>query len=463
MFKLRIRNYELGIAGLKYNQIVIRNLKFIIYSVCLLILALPSSSYSKTLMVGVEFKTIGAALKQAQDGDVIEVRQGEYKESLKIKQSVHIKGINNPVISIENGDIVEISKSDVIFEGFTLTYNSSELSSTDTAIRILKAADRITVRNNRLLNVMFGIWNVESSEIRIENNVIMGIRGLGEHNRGNCINLTGSQKSHIIDNTLSYCRDGIYMELCHDAEVVGNNIKESRYAVHTMWVDRGDFNKNIAHDNLVGLAIMYTKHSRINDNLSFGNRTHGLLFIQSVRSEIARNSLIGNTKGIFLYNSIYNELHANLVMNNQLGIHNWGGSEDNRISGNSFINNEIQVKFISSENQEWDNNYWSDYIGWDLTGDGIGDTRYESNSIVDHILWRYPMAKVLYTSPSLQMLWMLEKQFPVFEVPKVIDNKPSMSSLHANWKELKDRYSSYVPERIYGDIEKLPHLTGGGF
>jgi hypothetical protein len=73
------------------------------------------------------------------------------------------------------------------------------------------------------------------------------------------------------------------------------------------------------------------------------------------------------------------------------------------------------------------------------------------------------MAKVLYTSPSLQMLWMLEKQFPVFEVPKVIDNKPSMSSLHANWKELKDRYSSYVPERIYGDIEKLPHLTGGGF
>jgi nitrous oxidase accessory protein len=253
------------------------------------------------------------------------------------------------------------------------------------------------------------------------------------------------------------------MELCHDATVVGNSIKESRYAVHTMWVDRGIFSENTAHDNLVGLAIMYTKHSRINDNMSFGNRTHGLLLIQTVRSEVAGNSLIGNTKGIFIYNSIYNELFTNLVMNNQLGIHNWGGSEDNKVSGNSFIANEVQVKFVARNNQEWDNNYWSDYIGWDMTGDGIGDTQYESNSIVDHILWRYPMAKILYTSPALQMLWILEKQFPVFDVPKVIDSKPAMSPLHANWEEVKDRLISYTPERIYGDIEKLPHLPRGGF
>jgi nitrous oxidase accessory protein len=208
---------------------------------------------------------------------------------------------------------------------------------------------------------------------------------------------------------------------------------------------------------------MYTKHSEINDNLSFGNRTHGILFIQSVRSEVRDNTVIGNTKGIFIYNSIYNELISNMVMNNQLGIHSWGGSEDNEINGNSFINNEVQVKYVASKNQDWDNNYWSDYIGWDMTGDGIGDTQYESNSVVDHILWRYPMAKVLYTSPSLQMLWMLEKQFPVFDVPKVIDSRPTMSPLHANWKELRDTYSSYTPERIYGDIEKMPHVPGGGY
>ncbi len=448
-------NDELQVTNQKGNQLVI-------YLVSLLILAMPAISFSKTLTVGSDYATIGAALEQAQDGDVIKVRHGKYQESLKINQSVHIKGIDNPVIIASKGNIVEISKPDVIFEGFTLTYNSSELSSTDSVIRIFKGADRATIRNNHFLNVMFGVWNVDGRNIRIENNIIVGIKGLENHNRGNCINLTGTQKAHVINNTLSYCRDGIYMELCHDAEVVGNIIKDSRYAVHTMWVDRGIFSKNTAHDNLVGLAIMYTEHSKINDNLSFGNRTHGILFIQSVRSEIKSNTVIGNTKGIFIYNSIYNELTANMVMNNQLGIHNWGGSEDNKISGNSFINNEIQVKYVARNNQDWDNNYWSDYIGWDMTGDGIGDTQYESNSVVDHILWRYPMAKLLYASASLQMLWMLEKQFPVFEVPKVVDAKPRMSPLHADWKELRDKYSSYTPERIYGEIEKMSHFPGGG-
>jgi nitrous oxidase accessory protein len=432
-------------------------------AVCLLLLALPSDSYSKRLIVGVDYHSIGDALEEADDGDLIEVRGGKYKEQLRIDKSVHLKGINKPVISISKGDIVEISGTDVIFEGFTLTYDSPELSSSDTAIRILKGASGTTVRNNQLLKVMFGVWNVEGRNIRIKNNTIAGIKGLGEHHRGNCINLTGSQRAHVTGNTLSYCRDGIYMELCHDTTVVKNRIRDSRYAVHTMWVDRGVFSENTAHDNLVGLAIMYTKHSKINDNLSYGNRTHGLLFIQTVRGEIKGNSVIGNTKGIFIYNSIYNELTSNLVMNNQLGIHNWGGSEDNKINGNSFISNEVQVKYVAGKNQEWDNNYWSDYIGWDITGDGIGDAQYGSNSVVDHILWRYPMAKVLYTSPALQMLWMLEKQFPVFEVPKVVDNKPAMSPLHANWKELMDKYSSYSPERIYGDIKKLPHLPGGGF
>jgi hypothetical protein len=70
------------------------------------------------------------------------------------------------------------------------------------------------------------------------------------------------------------------------------------------------------------------------------------------------------------------------------------------------------------------------------------------------------MAKVLYTSPSLQLLWILEKQFPLFKVPRVVDTQPAMSPFHKNWKALKDKYP-YTPERYYGEIEKLPHLPGG--
>jgi nitrous oxidase accessory protein len=421
----------------------------------------PAGVVAGTLFVGSNYSTISAALKDAINGDLIEVNGGEYRERLKIQKSVRLKGVNNPVISVPDGRIIEVAKPGVIIEGFTLTYDSSNLSPSDTAIFIATEAHGTIVRKNRLQKVMFGIWNLEGRDLRIENNIITGIKNIGKNYRGNGINLTGSQRIYVANNTLSYCRDGIYMELCHDATIVGNVIKQSRYSVHTMWVDRGIFSKNTTYENLVGLAIMYTKHSKINENLSYGNQTHGILFIQAIRSEIRANTVIGNTKGIFLYNSVYNKISSNLVMNNQLGIHNWGGSEDNQIKDNSFINNEVQVKHVASKNQEWNNNYWSDYLGWDMTADGIGDHPYESNSVVDYILWRYPMAKVLYSSPSLQLLWVLEKQFPLFEVPRVVDNKPTMSPLHANWKDLRHKYP-YAPERIYGEIEKLPHLPGGG-
>lgn len=421
----------------------------------LFLIATPKVGYAKTLIVGVDYSTITSALKKTEEGDLIEVRGGNYNEKLEIQKSIHLKGVGNPVISVSKGNIIEISSPGVIVEGFTLKYSGSDLSPMDSAVLIKKGADNAVVRNNRLLGVRFGVWNLEGNNIRIENNTIEGQKNIATNFRGNCINLTGSQRVHVVGNTLSYCRDGIYMEICHDATITENTIKESRYSIHTMWVDRGVFSKNTVHDNLVGLAIMYTDHAKINDNLAYGNKTHGLLFIQSLRSQISGNTVIANTKGIFLHNSVYNKITSNLIMNNQLGIHSWGGSVDNIISENSFINNEIQVKHVASKDQEWNNNYWSDYLGWDMNSDGKGDAPYESNSIVDHIFWRYPIAKLLFASPSLQVLWMLEKQFPLLDVPKIVDNKPSMLPLHAKWKEMLTKYSSYAPERYYGELEKI--------
>jgi hypothetical protein len=31
---------------------------------------------------------------------------------------------------------------------------------------------------------------------------------------------------------------------------------------------------------------------------------------------------------------------------------------------------------------------------------------------------------------------------------------------HDDWETLMEEYASYTPERIYGEIEKLPHVPG---
>ena len=419
--------------------------------------------WAKTLEVGNQYKTIASALKAASPGDTVLVEGGVYRETLIIDKPVILKGKGYPKITAKNGNIITVSASDVVIQGFEFGYeNTKGLSRTDSVIYVEKGSNRVTIKDNNMIDVMFGIWNIEGEDLLIESNNIKGIEELDREQRGNCINLTGTVRARVINNKLDYCRDGIYMEVCHDSEVMENLIKHSRYSIHTMWVDRGRFNRNRAFGNLVGFAIMYTKHSEIKGNLAAGNQTHGLLLLQAVRTDVKDNVLIGNTKGLFIYNSILNRISSNLIMNNQVGVHNWGGSEENTFVGNSIINNEIQVKFVSTRNQYWDGNYWSDYLGWDMTGDGVGDVPYESNTVVDHILWRYPILKVLYTSASLQMLWFMEKQFPILDVPKIIDRKPSMRAFHEDWRMLAKKFP-YTPERYYGDIKKLPHLPGGVF
>jgi nitrous oxidase accessory protein len=449
-----ISEYTIGHKGLGFSKRYVFFCLALVALFCLMLLG-PAQADAKTVVVGVDYPTIGAALKKVSNGDVIEVKGGEYREEFRIEKAVHLKGTNSPVVIGKKGHTIEIASRGVTVEGFVLRDENPVADINSAGIYISKGADGAIVKDNRFYGVMHAVWSVEARGVRIENNIIEGRKNLERNYRGNGIYLTGSPEATITGNTMDYCRDGIYIEVSHEGKFIGNTTTNSRYGIHTMWVDNTVFSRNTAIRNLVGIAIMYSKNSVITDNVAAGNQTHGLLLNQTTRSRITGNTVIGNTKGVYFYNSVFNSLSSNLIMNNSLGLHSWGGSMDNTVNGNTFISNEVQVKFVAGKDQQWDGNYWSDYLGWDMNGDGIGDMPYETNSVVDHILWRYPTAKLLYASASLQLLWMIEKQFPILKVPKVADTKPSMRPLQTNWRALKVKYP-YTAERYYGEIEKLP-------
>jgi len=421
-----------------------------------LFFSLPTDAHARTFMVGskAEYHDVSAALKKAKNGDIVEVGAGEYRERIGITKSVRLRGVGNPVLVNNGGVFILITAKGAQVEGFTIKDESTVSDVTSAGVYIAKGADGAVVRNNRFLNAMHAIWSVSARGIIVEHNIIEGKKNLERNYRGNGIYLTDSQEATLTENTMDYCRDGIYLEVTHDGRIIGNEVQHSRYGIHTMWADRSVFTRNKVTENLVGMAVMYSKHSVVTDNVAAGNQTHGLLLNQTTRSTIEGNTMVGNTKGVFFYNSVFNTLVSNLIMNNSLGLHNTGGSMDNIVEKNSFINNEVQVKFIAGRNQRWDGNYWSDYLGWDMKGTGVGDQPYESNTVVDHIFWRYPAAKLLYASASFQALWVLEKQFPLLKVPRVMDTKPAMLPPHKDWKETLARYA-YAPEKYFGDIDKL--------
>jgi parallel beta-helix repeat protein len=101
------------------------------------------------------------------------------------------------------------------------------------------------------------------------------------------------------------------------------------------------------------------------------------------------NSISGNNMtaikgyGIHIDSSSSNVLTGNNILDNDGGIRLLQCT--NLVYHNNFINNSAQVSTLDSMNV-WDNgypsggNYWSDYVGVDVDGDGIGDSPYVADA-----------------------------------------------------------------------------------
>jgi nitrous oxidase accessory protein len=240
-----------------------------------------------------------------------------------------------------------------------------------------------------------------------------------------------------------------------------------RFAVHYMYTNDSEVSDNISRNNSVGFAIMYTSRLKITGNLSDGDRDHGLLLNYANSSVITGNQVIGRMqsadrwmdagvqsaehgmpapetdpsadagsmrlgpeKCVFIYNANKNKFTGNQFENCSIGIHFTAGSEGNVMSGNAFINNRNQVKYVGTRNLDWSakgrGNFWSDNPAFDLNGDGIADSPYRPNDLIDKVLWTAPQAKILINSPAIQTIRWAQTQFPALMPGGVIDSYPLM-------------------------------------
>jgi nitrous oxidase accessory protein len=420
--------------------------------------------------IGLE-QPLQAVLDAAQDGDVIDLAAGNYRGPIRIDHRVVLTGHPGTVLDGGGaGNVVTVNASDVTIRGITIRNSGRDLEAMNSGIFLEKTAVRALIGSNRLEGNLFGIYVHGAAGSRVEHNTIEGLRGGRLNEAGNGVSLWNAPDVTIADNSFRYGRDGIFTISSSKDRFINNRFEQVRFAVHYMYTNDSEVRGNVSVGNHVGYAIMYSNRLVIRNNVSEHDRDYGLLFNYANFAEIDGNRVTGGLldrtasarderggdergmlpeataapnarsgrdarsgpeKCVFIYNTNHNKFKDNWFEGCGIGVHFTAGSEGNDITGNAFIGNRNQVKYVGTRDLDWSKggrgNYWSDNPAFDLNGDGIADTAYRPNDLIDRVLWTAPAAKLLINSPAVQVIRWAQAQFPALLPGGVVDSHPLMS------------------------------------
>ncbi|RJL01945.1 nitrous oxide reductase family maturation protein NosD [Paracoccus siganidrum] len=378
---------------------------------------------------------LAAAVAGAAPGDVLVLADGTHPGPVTIDRPLTIMGGQAAVVDgMGQGTVITIDAPDVVLEGFSITGSGHDNNDLDAGVKILKGADRARIRGLVLTGNMHGIDIHGGRDAQVIGNRITGTRHPRMNERGNGIYVWNSPGTLLQGNWIRYGRDGIFSNASADSFYRDNVMRDLRFAVHFMYTRNTEVSGNVSIGNHLGFAIMFSDRGRILDNLSLGDREHGLMLNYANNADVTGNLVRGGAKKcLFIYNA-----HKNLIWKNRfqgcgIGIHFTAGSERNVLTGNAFIGNREQVKNVGTRHMEWSHegigNYWSDHPAFDLNGDGIADSTYRPNDLMDQILWSQPAAALLTGAPAVQLVRWSQQNFPATLPGGVRDSAPLMRPL----------------------------------
>jgi len=405
---------------------------------------LPARTYGLPALAGVvlmgsvaafaaesQGRALQTVLDAAAPGSVLQLSAGTYTGPALIDKTLTIDGGGAVIDGAGQGSVITVEAPDVVLRNLVVRNSGIDLSEHDSGIFVGKGGDRALVENNRIEGNLIGIYLWGPDDAQVRDNVIVGLDDLRLNERGNGVQLWNTPGSIVENNDVRLGRDGIFVTTSHHNVFRGNRFRDVRFAVHYMYTNDSRVEGNLSQGNHLGFAIMFSDRLEILDNRSEGDRDHGLLLNYANGSRIEGNRVTGGAhKCVFIYNANKNDLLDNHFEGCDIGIHFTAGSERNAVSGNAFINNRTQVKYVGTRHIEWSaegrGNYWSDAASFDLDGNGIGDRAYHPNDLVDQVLWRHPSAKLLINSPALHLLRWAQAEFPALHPGGVTDSAPLM-------------------------------------
>jgi nitrous oxidase accessory protein len=385
------------------------------------------------------------AIANAEPGAEIIVPKGVYPGPINVDKSLSLIAEEGAVIDGGGtGHVVKITAPDVTFNGFNVRGSGASLDREDTGILVL--APRATIENNLVEDTLFGISFKEAPDSVMRGNTIIG-KDIYIARRGDGIKLWNSHNTLIENNRVKDVRDAV-LWYSDNVRIKGNHVTGSRYGLHFMYSHNNILEENALEENSVGVFLMYSRNLTVRRNVLARNRGpsgYGIGVKDMQGMVIEDNLMVGNRVGVYIdnppvYLPEYDRFTRNVFASNDVGIVFQPSVQRVAVYENSFIENLQQVALAGGgelrRNEFTHNgrgNFWSDYRGFDLDGDGIGDMPYQAESLWDNLMDREPGLRLFLFSPAQQAVELASQAFPIVRPrPLMTDEAPLMRPVRAD-------------------------------
>ncbi|HEV8028938.1 MAG TPA: nitrous oxide reductase family maturation protein NosD [Stellaceae bacterium] len=370
------------------------------------------------------------AVATSRPGDVLALGPGVHDGPIRIDHPLTLEGAAGAIVDGHGvASTIVVAAPDVVIRGIAVRGSGID-DAMDAGVFLDQSAARALVERDHIEGNLVGVYVHGAAGAVVRDNTIVGRTDLRLNERGNGVYVWNAPGAQVIGNDISGGRDGIFTNTSRQNVFRGNRLHGVRFAVHYMYTNDSEVSGNVSQGNHIGYALMYSHGLDVRDNLSEDDREHGLLLNYTNESVITGNTVRRSDKCVFIYNANKNRIERNWFEGCAIGVHFTAGSERNSIAGNAFVRNRTQVMYVGTRALDWSvngrGNYWSDDPAFDLNGDGIADTAYRPNDIIDKVEWSYPTAKLLMNSPAVQVIRWAQSQFPALHPGGVIDSAPLM-------------------------------------
>jgi len=417
---------------------------------------------------------LAAVIAAAPAHAVVHIPAGLYHGAYTLARPITLLGDGHVMLDGGGrGTVLTIGAPDVTVRGLHITGSGGQL---EQAAGIAVTGDRAIIEGNVIEDAYNGVLVRGTRDVRIVGNRIIGRseRPGGtslemDHATvpvgaaGDGVSLWNVGGILVRNNEILAGRDGIYLSYVDEALLDSNRIVHARYAIHTMFgADLMVFGNEIA-DNQAGLVLMYTGRVEVARNTITGQRdpatgyavlAKDVVGFRLVENVIARNGVGIKAEGVDL-GAAAADVTRNQIAHNAVGV-DLSPSAALTFSRNSFVENLVQVRSGGPTRSAWTatgrGNYWSDYRGYDLDDDGVGDLPHAEGTSADRLLLAAPELELFRGSLAFRMLGQAGRWWDVSQRGTIIDPVPLTTSLAPSVAE---------PARVPADAAGWGLLAGG--